>query len=44
MQMDSERRSFKLRDASVTGHGLQVPFRYADWPRLRDVIYEGRGG
>lgn len=44
MRADPERRSFKLRDASITGYGLQVPYRDADWPRLRDAIYKGRDG
>ncbi|MDE0064041.1 MAG: DUF2191 domain-containing protein [Gammaproteobacteria bacterium] len=43
MRTDPQRRSFRLRDASVTGRGLQVPYRDADWPRIRDAVYEGRG-
>jgi hypothetical protein len=35
---------FRLRDASFRGRGLQPEFRAADWPRLRDSAYEGRGG
>ena len=43
MRADPQRQAFKLRDASVTGHGLQIPYRDAGWPRIRDSIYEGRG-
>lgn len=35
---------FRLRDASFRGQGLQPGFRDADWPRLREAAYEGRGG
>jgi hypothetical protein len=34
---------FRLRDASVDGRGLQPEFRAADWDRIRDATYEGRG-
>jgi hypothetical protein len=34
---------FRLRDASVDGHGLQPEFRNADWERIRDATYSGRG-
>ena len=34
---------FKLRDASVDGHGLQPGIREGDWEQVRDLIYEGRG-
>ncbi len=40
---DREREHFRLRDRSVTGRGLQAPYRDAEWPRIRDSIYEGRG-
>lgn len=35
---------FKLRRASFKGEGLQAKFRYAPWDKLRDALYEGRGG
>ena len=35
---------FQLPDASVAGRGLQPEFRSADWPRIREAVYEGRGG
>ncbi len=35
---------FRLRDASVKGQGLQPEFRDAGWEKLRELIYEGRGG
>ena len=34
---------FRLRDASFGGKGLQAEFRGADWERLREAAYEGRG-
>ena len=39
-----ERAPFKLRRASFKGKGLRPELRDAGWDRLRDVIYEGRGG
>ena len=35
---------FKLRRASFKGKGLRAELRNAGWDRLRDSIYEGRGG
>lgn len=34
---------FKLRDASVSGKGLQADLREGSWERVRDLIYQGRG-
>ena len=36
-------KPFKLRDASVSGRGLQATLRDAGWERIRDAAYEGRG-
>jgi Bacterial antitoxin of type II TA system, VapB len=36
--------TFKLRHASFRGKGLQSEVRGANWSRLRDLAYEGRGG
>ncbi len=44
LRADAERDSFKLRDASVGGRGLQPPFHEGDWARIRESAYEGRGG
>jgi len=38
------RRKFRLRNASFKGRGLREELRDADWDRLRDLAYEGRGG
>jgi hypothetical protein len=38
------RSSFRLRDASFAGQGLQPEFREGDWQRIREAAYEGRGG
>ena len=45
-QILNERRkqkSFKLRDASVSGQGLSPEFADGDWSKIRDLIYDGRG-
>ena len=39
----AQREPFRLRDASFQGRGLQAEYRDADWQRLRDTAYEGRG-
>ncbi len=36
--------TFRLRDASVGGNGLQPDVADASWDRIRDLAYEGRGG
>ncbi len=38
------KRDFRLRKASVGGRGLRPELRDADWERLRDLAYGGRGG
>ena len=43
MSAGQGRERFRLRDRRVTGHGLQAPYRDADWSRIRESIYEGRG-
>jgi hypothetical protein len=37
-------RPFRLRRASFKGRGLRPELRDADWDRIRDLSYEGRGG
>jgi hypothetical protein len=39
-----QKKPFKLRDACFEGRGLQAEFQGASWEKLRDRIYEGRGG
>lgn len=34
---------FKLRDASVGGNGLQKEYEGADWAKIREAAYKGRG-
>jgi hypothetical protein len=42
---ERKRRSrFKLRKATFRGNGLQPHLEGAGWDRIRDLIYEGRGG
>ena len=36
--------TFKLRDASVGGAGLNPEFQNASWEDIRALVYEGRGG
>jgi hypothetical protein len=35
-------RQFRLRDASVTGRGLQSEFAGADWSKIREASYGDR--
>lgn len=44
LRADSQGDRFELRDASVGGRGLQPPYRDAEWARIRESAYEGRGG
>ena len=44
IKTDQENSGFVLRDGSVGGRGLQPEFQGADWARLREAVYEGRGG
>ena len=37
-------QGFRLRDMSYGEGGLRPDMREGSWERLRDVIYEGRGG
>ena len=43
MHADRQGSGFKLRDASVGGKGLHAEYREADWSRIRDAVYKGRG-
>ncbi len=44
MRAGRTREPFRLRDLSVGGKGLQPQYRDADWSRIREAIYKGRGG
>jgi predicted DNA-binding ribbon-helix-helix protein len=35
---------FRLRRASFRGEGLNPELESANWDRIRDMAYEGRGG
>jgi hypothetical protein len=37
-------RPFRLRLVTFNGQGLVPELRYADWDKIRDLAYEGRGG
>jgi hypothetical protein len=37
-------RPFRLRKASFGGKGLQEGVQEGSWERIREMIYEGRGG
>ena len=43
-ERESERKPFRLEDASFSGHGLQPHVREGSWEDLRAMAYEGRGG
>ena len=36
--------AFHLRKATFKGEGLQPGVASASWERIRDLVYEGRGG
>jgi len=38
------RAAFRLRKATFKGKGLSAEAKGADWNRLRELAYEGRGG
>ena len=40
----NDRRRFRLRDGSYGKGGLRPEVEDGSWERLRDMIYEGRGG
>ncbi len=44
LRIDRDAEPFKLREASAGGNGLQPAYRDAEWSRIREAIYEGRGG
>jgi Arc/MetJ family transcription regulator len=44
LREEQEGEPFKLRDACVSGHGLQAPFADGDWAAVRDAAYGDRGG
>ena len=44
LHADRKPHRFEMRDASVGGLGLQAEFQDADWQRIREAAYEGRGG
>jgi hypothetical protein len=35
---------FRLRKVTFNGQGLVPELREADWDKIRDLAYEGRGG
>ena len=37
-------QEFQLRDASFQGKGLRSEVQDGSWERIREIIYEGRGG
>jgi hypothetical protein len=44
LQARQHEGEFQLRDASFSGKGLQPQVRDGSWERIREIIYEGRGG
>ena len=43
LALRADEQRFELQDRSVAGRGLQAPYRDADWSRIRESIYGGRG-
>jgi len=43
LRTEEDTPRFKLRNASVSGQGLQAEFRDAKWADIRDEIYQDRG-
>lgn len=41
---EKRRDTFKLRNASFKGKGLQPEVEGASWDKIRSMAYEGRGG
>ena len=39
-----QKAEFRLRKASFKGRGLRTELTDADWQKVRDLAYEGRGG
>jgi hypothetical protein len=37
-------KRFKLRSVTFKGRGLRPELRGAPWEKIRELIYEGRGG
>jgi hypothetical protein len=37
-------KPFKLRSVTFKGKGLRPELRGASWEKIREMIYEGRGG
>ena len=44
LEEHEHRPEFSLRRASFKGKGLQPDVREGSWERIRELIYEGRGG
>ena len=44
LSADEKLVPFQLPDASFGGKGLRPEFQGADWHRIREAAYEGRGG
>ena len=43
-ERERRQRPFRLRRATFKGKGLHPDVRDGSWERIRDRIYEGRGG
>jgi hypothetical protein len=43
LRNDRSVSQFKLRDASVGGNGLRKEYADADWAKIREAAYKGRG-
>ncbi|MCP4406778.1 MAG: DUF2191 domain-containing protein [Gammaproteobacteria bacterium] len=43
LRNDRSSSRFKLRDASISGNGLQKGYKDADWAKIREAAYKDRG-
>jgi len=44
LREDRVQGTFELRDASVGGNGIRKEYEGADWAKIREAAYKGRGG
>lgn len=43
LEKRATRKKKPIRPVTVGGHGLRTEFQDADWAKIRDAVYKGRG-